>query len=87
MDRKRHKPGSRAAVVLALGGALILAGCGDREFEVPGGSFSISPTQPVNNPAESSAGQACIVRDEQGRPNLAARSACAGVEGGVVRGR
>jgi len=52
-----------------------------------GGSLTLSPSEPVNNPIYSSNASACIERDLQGRAALVARYRCTGDADGVIRGR
>lgn len=76
----------RALAILVLAG-FALAGC-EAQYGLPGGgTLSLSPTQPIGNPVQSSNANACIARDIQGRPRVVARYRCYGDDDGVIRGR
>jgi hypothetical protein len=80
-----HFPRPTALVALAL--LVALGGCEVNKDLPLGGSITLSPTQPVHNPVDSSNAEACIVRNERGRPSLTSRERCAGDDDGVIRGR
>lgn len=75
------------ATVLLFAAFATLMGCEER-FSLPGGgTLTLAPTEPINNPVDSSNGAACVARDIRGTPRLTARERCVGDSDGVVRGR
>lgn len=71
------------AALAALG---TLAGC-EVDRELPwGGSFTMSPTEPLpGGNLNASNAQACVGVDERGRRTLLARGRCVGDDDGVIR--
>ncbi|MBK0400811.1 hypothetical protein H0I76_16545 [Limibaculum sp. M0105] len=73
-----------ALTLLSL--ATALAGC-EIDQDLPfGGSFTMSPTQPMpGGNYDASGGAACVGINERGQRTLLARSRCAGDDDGAIR--